>query len=138
MKKRIGTILAIFMVLSICTVGVYATMQEITRGQIGSVEITGTLYAYENYDSESFAYGRTFLEPNSGVQSAYCTVKVYPYSNPSDPATTTASYTGSSIMTTSTISVINGTHAESEHNAEILESGVLSTLAEPLQITVDY
>ena len=90
MKKRIGTILAILMVLSICTVGVYATMQEITRGQIGSVEITGTLYAYENYDSESFAYGRTFLEPNSGVQSAYCTVNVYPYSDPSNRLASTS------------------------------------------------
>jgi len=138
MKKRFGILLAILMIASICTVSVYAALQEITSGQIGSVEITGTLYAYEDYNSESYAYGRTFLDPNTGIQSAYCTVKVYPYSNPRNPASTTASYTGSSIMTTSTISVTNGTHAESTHNAEIIENGVYSTLTEPLSITVNY
>lgn len=138
MKRRFGILLAILMIASICTVSIYAALQEITSGQIGSVEITGTLYAYEDYNSKSYAYGKTFLDPNIGIQSAYCTVKVYPYSTSSNPASTTANYTGSSIITTSTISVSNGTHAESTHNAEIIENGVYSTLSEPLSITVNY
>lgn len=132
MKRKISIIVSLFIVAIICSVGVYAAMMAIDSGYIGSTEITGTLYTYEDYNSICSAYGRTALSSTTGVRSAYCTVTIIPYNESIDPISTSAYYSGSSVMTTSTVSYSNCETAESEHNAVIVQNGVTMTLNSPL------
>ncbi len=123
------------------TISVFAlpiSTQGITSATLGNITLTGTIYTWEDYNSVSYTYGRTGLSSTSGVQSAYVTVKLYSYQYPNNPTSTTASFSGSSLMTTSTISVDNGTHATSTHNAVVIYNGVVYTLQNPLSITETY
>ena len=140
MFKKKSLIITACMMCLICllSISAYAATRGITSAQLGPVTLTGTIYTWEDYDSVSYAYGRTGVSPNSGIQSAYVTVKLYSYQYPSNPQSTTANYTGSSLMTTSTLSVNNGTHATSTHNAVVVSGGVTYTLTDPLSITENY